>query len=191
MKVVRIFASGLAASSVAFFAQAFNGGTFLGPIFAAPMNVSESPSLSSSLRQMTQSITKILGEKLGQDIENSVAICGFSIHDSGETPLFDYYHTGKDLSMHGTASVGPDTVFRIGSISKLFTVYLLLLQGGRNLLNEPIAKYLDIIPAYDNFNTNTNVEWGEITVGALAGQVGGILRDCKCKMCPSILPQVC
>ncbi|KAK4870333.1 hypothetical protein LT330_005387 [Penicillium expansum] len=126
---------------------------------------------------MTQDITTALDVAFGKETRDSVAICGFSIHDSGESPLFDYYHTANGLSPNGTNSVGPDTVFRIGSISKLFTVYQLLLHGGHDLLNEPISRYLDDLPADNGYNTSPTVKWDEIEVGALAGQMGGILRD--------------
>ncbi|KAF7519973.1 hypothetical protein PCG10_009453 [Penicillium crustosum] len=177
MRFASILTSGLTSLSGAILAEASGGDSFLGPVFTAPVNISKSPSLSSSLGQMAQDITTALNAAFGQETENSVAICGFSIHDFGESPLFDYYHTGNDLSPNGTGNVGPDTVFRIGSISKLFTVYQLLLQGGHNLLNEPIWRYLDGLPANDDYNANPTVKWDEITVGALAGQMGGILRD--------------
>lgn len=184
MRFAHFLTSGLTALS-AILVEAFNGDTFLGPIFTAPVNLSRSPSLSSSLGQMTQDITTALDAAFGKETGNSVAICGFSIHDSGESPLFDYYHTANDLSPNGTNSVGPDTVFRIGSISKLFTVYQLLLHGGHDLLNEPISRYLDDLPADNGYNTSPTVKWDEIEVGALAGQMGGILRDCMCEGYPN------
>lgn len=65
-----------------------------------------------------------------------------------------------------------DSIYRIASTTKLFTVYLLLLKVGDGIFNDPVPKYLPELAGIQN--------WDEITVGALAGYMGGIVSECMC-----------
>ena len=73
-----------------------------------------------------------------------------------------------------------DSIFRIGSVSKLVSVYMLLVEIGDKYWDIAIT---DIIPELRNrTNSSANpidfVRWADITLGALAGQVAGLPRDC-------------
>lgn len=93
--------------------------------------------------------------------------------------LYQYHHTDALLasSTQGTNKLDADSIYRIGSISKLFTMYMMLISDGDRHFNDPIAEH---IPALQKDGSNWNPitpDWNEITIGDLAGQMGGLLRD--------------
>lgn len=109
---------------------------------------------------------------------NAVQI--FSLDNAA--PLFEYYHDGTTLSNYsGIRKVDGDSIFRIGSISKLVTVYMILVELGDRYWDTCAT---EVIPELRNRtmwkeNPVDYVKWEDITLGALAGQVAGVTRDCK------------
>ncbi|MBS1606965.1 MAG: beta-lactamase family protein [Bacteroidetes bacterium] len=71
---------------------------------------------------------------------------------------------------------GVNTVYRIGSISKTFTAYLmmLLVQDGIVGLDEPVAKYL---PEIRRLKREAGSDTSEITFRELASHTGGLARE--------------
>jgi len=71
---------------------------------------------------------------------------------------------------------GVSTVYRIGSISKTFTAYLmmLLVQDGTIGLDEPVAKYL---PEIKQLKWKEGSDTSEITFRELASHTGGLARE--------------
>jgi CubicO group peptidase (beta-lactamase class C family) len=74
-------------------------------------------------------------------------------------------------SSYGTNKVDAESIYRIGSISKLLTVYLWLVREGDVRWSDPIAKHLPELLKYkaDSWN-NVTPDWNAITIGDLAGQ---------------------
>lgn len=85
--------------------------------------------------------------------------------------IFEYYHKGSNLAASGIYGVDGDSVYRVGSVSKLYAVYLLLVVAGDRVFSDPMVRY---IPELEGL-----AHWNDVTVGALAGQVGGVVTDCK------------
>ena len=82
---------------------------------------------------------------------------------------------GKADNEKGTnASV--NTIFRIGSISKTFTAYLmmLLVQDGTIRLDEPVAKYL---PEIKQLKRKAGIDSSDITFRELANHTAGLERE--------------
>ncbi|KAL6351703.1 hypothetical protein LRP88_15020 [Fusarium phalaenopsidis] len=112
--------------------------------------------------------------------EDSVSITVLST-DAGNTPLFDFHYSSSNLneSAGSTLNVTQDSVYRIGSISKLFTAYMLLVNYGWEHWDKPVT---DFIPELRGHSKNTNdaidsVDWDEVTIGSLASHLSGIGRD--------------
>ena len=105
-------------------------------------------------------------------------------HDSA----FGFYHTDDPVTVGavGVQEVDEDTVFRIGSVSKLWTMLLYMTLGGTRYFHEPASKYVPELRARHN-STDTkytidHVQWSDVTIGELASHQAGILRDCTVKM---------
>lgn len=99
-----------------------------------------------------------------------------------DKPLFTYHSTPVSFKENntGTLTVDSDSIYRIGSVSKLWTVYVFLIAAGDASWNDPITKYvpeLYAIAQENDLNAVARVSWDSVTVGALAGQMAGIGRD--------------
>lgn len=125
----------------------------------------------------------LASNKLPKD-KASFAANVFSTVDgsSKPSPLFEYYHTavGGLNTSAGTDHIGPDTIFRIASVSKLFTVFTLLRVDGDAHFNTPVTHFLPELKGLGgNGPVWASVDWEDITVGELASQLAGVGRDCK------------
>lgn len=104
-----------------------------------------------------------------------------------QEPLWTHHWTAKNLATMNTTGVrniDGDTVYRMGSLTKVFTMLTFLAEVGDSSWNEPIAKYIPEIEAMvadgpDTSHSLTTPDWGAITIGALASQISGLMRDCK------------
>jgi len=102
-----------------------------------------------------------------------------------DRPLWSRYWTAPNLQRSNTTGVrevNGDTVYRIGSITKIFTILTFLASVGDGIMNDPITKYLPEIEELARNGSESNIftpDWESITVGSLATQSSGLIRDCK------------
>ena len=161
----------------------------LGPAFLPP----QSPSALAAIRDLTPSLTQALEAALANGTESiygsfdnvttSFSIGAFSIHDNQN--LYEYHYEAPGLVGSLTSgSLNNDTIYRIGSLSKLYTVYAYLIKAGVGSLEDPITKYVPELAAADaalgpDFDEVDNVKWCDITLRALVSQLSGISRSCE------------
>ncbi len=151
----------------------------LGQQYPPPVKISKEPAF--------QALTKSLDAQIDDSLkafpfnETSFAVSIFSTSDSGLA--YEYYHADAFLSKqntsYGTTSIHADSIFRLGSVSKLLTMYTWLITDGDRKFYEPLANY---IPQLQNVKSSWNSltpDWSDIYIGDLAGQMGGVARDCK------------
>lgn len=98
----------------------------------------------------------------------------FSVEITSQTEtLWSYYHTARrhNQTRPGDTNIGPNSVYRIASVSKLFTALALLYQHeeGNLRLDDPISKY---VPDLEG-----EIPWSDITLRVLATQLSGLPRD--------------
>jgi CubicO group peptidase (beta-lactamase class C family) len=148
----------------------------LGAVLPAPAKPNSHPAVGASVELLKGSIEKLVG---GLN-KSAVSVSIKSIHES--SPLFDFHYTPPTLDPRGTQKVNGDSIYRLGSISKIFPVLALLKLDGVSL-EDKITKYL---PELNKLNDQapvkdftTQVEWDEITLGALASHLSGISSDCE------------
>src|SRR3569623_168187 len=117
---------------------------FYGPEYPAPTNLPANEHFVAAANNITNTLDTVLPTDANIN-STSFAIQIFSTEDSARHPLFTYYYTSpatRNASV-GVTSITGDTVFRIGSVSKIWTLYLWLLKaGGDKLFNEPIINYI-------------------------------------------------
>lgn len=144
----------------------------LGPIFPEPKHPSSSPSFQSALTTLKAALdegfatgTSEFGPIFDSD---AYSIQIFSAHE--EANLFEYYHAGPNFAEGpGVKKIDGDSVARIGSVGKVLTVYLLLIEaGGDAIFSDPVTKYVQEL---------TNPVWKDVTIGALAGYTAGLAAD--------------
>lgn len=166
----------------------------LGPVFPKPPSdiLSSSPAIISALSNLTSTFT-------ARDLDNntgaystSYSIEVWSATDPSGTPLWSWHHTAPNLTRSvgngtytnttGVRRVDKNTVYRLGSLTKIFTIYTWLVQDGDVKWNTPITEYVPELQAVADRSSQdavANVDWGDVTIGALASQMAGIVRDCK------------
>ena len=81
----------------------------------------------------------------------------------------------------GSKTVDSNTTYRIGSVTKLFTVYTFLTEAGDTRWNDPIPRYVpELLQAAGVLNATENpidyVAWEDIAIGDLAREHSGIGR---------------
>ncbi|KAE8337423.1 hypothetical protein BDV24DRAFT_177523 [Aspergillus arachidicola] len=159
----------------------------LGPISQPPSGLLSSPyvstvttNLSTSLVQAIRQGQSVFGEFTANS--SSISITALSTQDDQNTPFFDFHFSSPFLnqSAGSTEKVTNTSLYRIGSISKLFTVYTLLVNYGWEHWDDSITKYLPELQGAADLHDDTSVthvDWSKITIGDLASQLSGIGRD--------------
>lgn len=118
---------------------------------------------------------------LGNLDSYTFSISAFSLNDPSAAHLLQYHHTGSNVreSSYGTKMVDDSSIYRLGSISKLFTVYTTLMTIGTEYWDQPITNYVSDLSGSHGCQASSarQESWCQVTLGALAGQMGGILRN--------------
>jgi len=160
----------------------------LGPVFLPPRHLSTNFGFLATYSQLSSALKSALeqGQSPYGNFTPNASSVSISMTSTGQaSPIFSLNFTGSNLntSAGGTEHVSVDTVFRIGSISKLFTVYTFLLNNGLELWQRPITEYVPELRQFSQHEQNSvnldSVKWEEVTLGSLASHMSGIGRDCE------------
>lgn len=162
---------------------------FLGPSYPAPVDLTSDDSLVASTWRNVSSNLQGLLNNTGQSaslssLSNVTFSMGmFSLHDDNATAL-QFHYTSPEISnsTNGTHSVDADSIYRIASVTKVFTVLAGLLELSLTDWERPLT---ELIPTLAEFSADMSgeddpidiVEWGKITPSALAAQIAGVPRD--------------
>lgn len=161
----------------------------LGPVFPPASGLCAASSFQNALRNLTTTLdysTKTGETRYGVYPSNSSSF-SIGVFDAA-TPggLFSYQYSSPELQngTEGTKHVSEDSIYRVGSLSKLITIYLFLIEAGSKYWNHPITEFVSqLADATRNCSAIKNavdcVDWNEVTLGALASHMAGIPRDCK------------
>jgi len=157
-----------------------------GPDFPAPKHPSDTAALKKAVTAFQQTVEASLknsSSAIPLDAQGTTfSFEAWSIHEDAPIQTYHYDASGLSDPVEGVKKVTSDTTYRIGSLSKLFTVYTWLATDGYKHWNEPITKFIPELGAYDtkqdaDANNIDHFRWSTITVGALASQLSGIQKD--------------
>jgi hypothetical protein len=140
-----------------------------GPVFPAPKSLSTNPSFRASLDKLHASLQDVFinGNTSHGPVNNSDTYSVQIFSTKSESPLLEFHHRGTGVV--GNRTVDGDSIYRIASTGKLITVFLILLQAGDGILNDPVTRYLPELVGKGH--------WDDITVGSLAEYMAGIVSD--------------
>lgn len=82
--------------------------------------------------------------------------------------IFQYHHTAPNINTTGVQQIDGDSVYRIASVSKMFTVLTLMLQEGMDM-DDYVWQYVPQLEGLENFK--------ETTLRMLASHISGLPRD--------------
>ncbi|KAH6667624.1 beta-lactamase family protein [Halenospora varia] len=162
---------------------------FLGPRFPAPVHFANNDSLiSSGWRNFTGVLNEYLSgnreasPKLLAGLENLTFSAGmFSIHDLTAQSLQYHYTSDEVKKGPGVKQVDGNSIYRVASISKLFTVFAGMLEFEEEQWDQPITNFVSATERESLKNVGVdlvnNIQWKKVTLRALASQISGIPRD--------------
>ncbi|KGO52595.1 Beta-lactamase-like protein [Penicillium expansum] len=168
-------------SALALSAEAIKstGCPLLGPAFPAPTALSENPIFLSKAQELTSNLNEAIDNGTLPSISFAV-----QVFSSEEDDLaFGFYHTDDPVKVGsvGVQEVDEDTIFRIGSISKLWTMFLLMTFEGTRYFHEPVSKYVpELRTNYSSAQRKDKInylQWSDVTIGELASHQAGLARD--------------
>ena len=164
----------------------------LGPVLPAPTAPASSNAIKKAQSSFSSSLDAILSTGKTDygtlDINTtSFSINIFSSHDN--TTIFSYHYEAPGLNGSLTSgTLNDNTLYRIGSLSKLLTIYTLLIESGDAKLDLPVTNYVPELAAAAATQPRDdvhNVRWNDVTLRALGSHLSGIPRDCKLTPCMS------
>lgn len=160
-----------------------------GAAFDPPSHLSTNKIIQTAISNITNSLREAIytgTSRFGSFDSSTTSFSLTAVSQLDSSPIIDFHHTSGSLNVSAgsTSKVTGDSVYRIGSISKLFTVYALLLNNGTKYWNRPVTDFVPelrkAVPSspYKYLSVIDAVQWDQVTVGALASQLSGIGRDC-------------
>ena len=157
----------------------------LGADVPAPTNLAICSHFNEAKERVTLQIQQALKGSL---LDSSTTVFSANVWSTTEDSLFQYNFAGPEAlnKTAGAEEVDLDTVYRIGSVSKLYTVLTLLVQDGDLHFNFPVTEYLPELKGLANNGSVPyyGIEWEDVTIGSLASQTSGLERECmQCGVC--------
>ncbi|KAF2109353.1 beta-lactamase/transpeptidase-like protein [Lophiotrema nucula] len=152
-----------------------------GPSFPAPTSLSQSSVIKSAFSDLTAALNKAFetgnSSHGPNDKVSANAIQVFSIDE--DAPLYEFYREGSLLSSPGTKKIDGDSIWRVGSISKLITVYMTLAELGDGVWDTKITDAIPELKGNEKWKEDPvrHVNWDEVTLGALAGHLAGVAQS--------------
>lgn len=170
----------------------FASGTFafapcpiLGPVFEPPSSLCTAEIFQSGLHNLTTSLDEAIKSSqtpFGPIVSNWTSF-SIGIFNATDT-LFSYQYSSPTLQKgtEGVKEVTEDSIYRVGSGSKLFTAYLFLIEAGAEYWNRAITEFLpELEEASKNCSAREDaincIDWNEVTLGAMASHMAGLPRD--------------
>ena len=149
----------------------------LGPVLPAPTSLSSHDAIKLAVTELTSKFENATSSYQ----YGGVSIQVRSLHE--EQPLVDLHYTAPQADPRSTTKIDADTVYRIGSLSKVFNV-LSVLRLGKVRWDDYVVDYLPELLELEGVEGEevddiTTPRWREITIGALASHMSGISADCE------------
>ncbi|KAL4799486.1 beta-lactamase/transpeptidase-like protein [Aspergillus venezuelensis] len=157
---------------------------FLGPIYPAPRDLSSRNSLvakafNNLTRAFDSSFRGPSNTTLSDLSDLTFSVGLFSSRDAGAETL-QYHHASPETanSTLGTRQPDGDSIYRIASVSKLFTVYAGLIELWPQDWEIPLSQIFPelVQPSDDDIDVTSDTQWDYITPWSLAAQLGGVAQ---------------
>lgn len=154
-----------------------------GPSFPLPTDLASSETMQAALAELTAAFDELESDTSVNPNRTSWSVQIFSTTDADDKPLWEHYHTAPHLNLSsvGVQEVDGNTIYRLGSNTKIFTMLTFLHEAGEEYLNDPITKWVPELADLAGKAAEDpvmNVDWDGITIGAIASHMAGIYRDC-------------
>ena len=144
----------------------------LGPVFPGGFDLTKSEAIQNAKEELSSIFETLLTSGVIPSNQTSFTIDVFST--STNESLYSYAHSASALDASLTAGVlNEETIFRTGSVSKLYTAYAIIVHAGIEVLDHPVTQYLPELAGNSREDALNKIIWEDVTVGALAAHQGG------------------
>jgi CubicO group peptidase (beta-lactamase class C family) len=144
----------------------------LGPLFPSSFDVSASEFFTNATELFPAAITSLFESAAVNETGQAFAIDVFSTYTN--TSIYSYSHLGSAVeSSQQGGELGDETIFRIGSVSKLYTAYAIIAAAGLDIFRDPVTKYIPELEGNPRDKPHEFIIWEDVTVGALLNQQAG------------------
>jgi hypothetical protein len=161
----------------------------LGPTYPSFTLDTEDADLFAALKDLTGKFDNLMrtgNSENGPVTSNTttVSIALFSANEGSDEdkPFFWEYHWTAPEYKKSTGqfqNVTKDSIYRMGGLTEVFTIWSLLLGEGDRIFNDPVIKYLPELTNESTTDSLGQVQWNDVTVGQLASHMSGLPRDCE------------
>ena len=149
-----------------------------GPAFPPPNLKPNNPILRHVLKQLDNTLSR--GHNFPETESQPNTSYAISITSPTQN-LYTHHHLGQHAKTSANIkTVNSDSVFRIGSISKVLTVLGLLKQeeAGRLNLQDPITNFVPELAVSEDESSKADApRWSDITLAYLSSQLSGLSRE--------------
>ncbi|KAK5431908.1 hypothetical protein LTR34_005027 [Exophiala xenobiotica] len=167
--------------------RSFQPCPILGSRFPVPSGLATDSVVQSALKDATATLDELVStsnSSYGTINSNttSFSIGLFTSNDplnSSHPFFYEYHYTAPPLSKAklGTSKLDSESVFRLGTVTEVFTVWVFLIEAGEAHWVDPITKYLPELAEASGQITFGHFSWEDVTLGDLAGHFSGVPRD--------------
>ena len=169
---------------LAFLQTALSACPPLGSVLPAPTAPSRSKYVQETVAEIHAVLQNSTAELIGNGTAVSIGVT--SIYE--KKPCLEFSYQPTVFNKSGTHNITGDTVYRIASVSKLFTAFAILQLSGKISLSDPVTKYVPELVQLKKqqaiVNSITSPAWDKITIEALLSHLSGIGADCKKRKIP-------
>ncbi|CAG8159031.1 unnamed protein product [Penicillium nalgiovense] len=144
----------------------------IGPSFLSNFDPSNSTAINHAKSKFPGLIDSLFssGDLNSTDLAFHIDVFSAATNES----IYSYSHVGENSKQSVTSGEFNDkTISRIGSVTKLFTVYAIIAKAGIEVFSHPVTKYLPELAGNSANDPLEEIRWEDITVGALASQQAG------------------
>ncbi|KAL8634926.1 MAG: hypothetical protein Q9228_007531 [Teloschistes exilis] len=163
---------------------------FLGPSYPAPRNLTSDSLISSAWKNVTSTLEGYLNEPSHNltgyaGLKNLTFSAGlFSIQDPLAAETFQFHHTSAEVanSTFAATKVDGNSIYRVASITKLFTILAGMIQLDDADWDRPITDFVPSLAQYaqthaGKYDPVNTIQWEQVTLAALGAQIAGTPRD--------------
>ena len=146
-----------------------------GPLVPKPVNLTDSPAFTDAMRNLTGILDDASSGKINvswpvENVSFSVGVVAFD-QEEPNVPIWEYHHLAKN-NAEGTRVLDRHSQWLIGSVSKVFTTYIMLTSGID--IDKSVIEYLPELR-----NASSKSPWENITLKMLSSHLAGVPVDCK------------
>lgn len=171
------------------YALSFTPCPLLGPAYPPFTLNNNSTILQSALTDLNTKFDELMQIGIGSNGQvtpntTSFSIALFSTNQgtaADEPFFFEYHYTAPSIqnATTGVQSVDANSVYRIGGLTEVFTIWSVLIEAGDGVWNDPVTKHVPELKNAAQEKGDGVVNWQSITIGQLASHMSGISRDCE------------